>query len=320
MTAAYAAAALVPLIAKFARRFPLSRNNWASHLVLHILGLCAFSILHTTLNALARYVVFFLAGLGTYDYGIMTLRYPMEFATDTIIYCLTIALVYLFDHYVQSRDRELKAAQLETRLAEAQLQALKLQLQPHFLFNTLNTISSVIYEDVQSADKMIARLSDFLRLTLRSSRSQEVTLQEELDFLHHYLEIMRARLEERLIVSVEVDQGIQEALVPQLILQPLVENAIRHAADPVTGAVAIEIRAARDNGALLIEVRDTGPGLTAEQRAAPAGIGLSNTAARLSQLYGASHRFELQNAAAGGLIVRAHVPYHTRSDGAGNGV
>jgi two-component system LytT family sensor kinase len=320
MTAAYAAAVLIPLITKFARHFRLSRNKWPSRLPLHLVALCGFSVLHTTLNAVSRYVIFLLAGLGAYDYGIMALRYPMEFATDTIIYGLTVALVYLFDHYVQSRDRELKAAQLETRLAEAQLQALKLQLQPHFLFNTLNTISSVIYEDVQAADKMIARLSDFLRLTLRSSRSQEVTLQEELDFLHQYIEIMRARLEERLNVTVEVAQGIQDALVPQLILQPLVENSIRHAADAVTGAVTIQVRAARENGALVLEVRDTGPGMSAEQCAAPAGIGLSNTAARLNQLYGSSHRFDLENGATGGLIVRACVPYHVLPAGGRNGV
>jgi len=268
MTAAYAAACLIPFVGRFARRFRLTRGSWPALLPLHFLALCVFSFLHTSLNALSRYAVFFIAGLGRYDYGIMRVRYLMEFATDTIIYGLTLTLIYLFDHYVQSRDRELAAAQLETRLAEAQLQALRLQLQPHFLFNTLNTISAAIYEDAATADKMIARLSDFLRLTLSSSRSQEVSLRKELEFLDQYLEIMRARFEERLSFRAEVEPGIQDALVPQLILQPLVENSIRHAADPDTGAVTIKLRAARDNGSLLLEVCDNGPGMTAEQRSA----------------------------------------------------
>jgi LytS/YehU family sensor histidine kinase len=140
-----------------------------------------------------------------------------------------------------------------------------------------------------------------------------------LDFLHQYIEIMRARLEERLNVTVEVEQGIQDALVPQLILQPLVENSIRHAADAVTGAVTIQVRAARENGALVLEVSDTGPGMSAEQCAAPAGIGLSNTAARLNQLYGPSQRFDLENAASGGLTVRARVPYRVLPAGERNG-
>lgn len=314
LTGAYAAALLFPLVVRFARQFRLRRQDWLRRLPLHLAALVVFSALHTSLNWLARSLLFQLAGLGSYDYGIMPIRYLMELANDAIVYCLFVALVYLFDYYRETRDREVRTAQLEARLTQAQLQALRLQLQPHFLFNALNTISAVIYEDVELADRMIAHLSDLLRLTLRRSNAQEVTLQEELEFLNLYLEIMRARFEERLIVNFEVEPETRAALVPQLILQPLVENSIRHGASPSSGAVNIAVCARRSNGALLLEVSDNGPGIKPEQPrevTGETGLGLSNTAERLNQLYGAAHGFSLQSSAAGGLLVRVRVPFHT---------
>lgn len=180
MTAAYGVALLLPFLVMFARKYRLQSQNWLRRLPVHLLALVIFSLAHTTLNGLSRYLLFPLAGLGLYDYGILSIRYLMEFSSDAIIYSLSVAFVYLFDYYRAARERELKMAQLETSLTQAQLQALRVQLQPHFLFNALNTISSIIYEDVQAADQMIVRLSDLLRLTLRNSQSQEVKLSEEL--------------------------------------------------------------------------------------------------------------------------------------------
>lgn len=318
MTGAYATALLFPFVVRVARRYRLERHNWLRRLPAHMLALLTFSVLHTTLNALSRALLFPLSGLGPYDYGIMPIRYVMELANDAIVYCLFIALINLFDYYALARDREVRTAQLEARLTQAQLQALRLQLQPHFLFNALNTISSVIYEDVQLADRMIARLSDLLRLTLRRSNAQEVTLEEELEFLNLYLELMRARFEERLIVEFDVEPETRSALVPQLILQPLVENSIRHATGPPGDAVRIDVCARRSNGALLLEVSDNGPGIRREQEgAAGDGIGLSNTAERLQQLYGEAHGFTLETAVAGGLMVRVEVPFHTARQGNG---
>ncbi len=312
MSAAYAAALLFPFIIKFVRRYRLERHNWWRRLPLHLLALLAFSFAHTTLNILARQLLFPLAGLGSYNSGILSLRYPMEFANVAIFYCLFVTIIHLFDYYRAARDRELKTAQLEARLTEAQLESLRLQLQPHFLFNALNTISSMIYEDVARADRMIARLSDLLRLTLTRSHSQEVTLREEMEYLNLYLEIMRARFEERLAVSLDMEPGTDKALVPQLILQPLVENSIKHATDPQSGAVAIDLHARRENGFLLLEVSDKGPGVSGDARATlNNGVGLKNTTARLRQLYGASQSLTLANRDGGGLTVRIRVPFHT---------
>lgn len=313
MTGAYGGAIIFPFVVIFARRYRLKWGNIFRLLPLHLLALSFFSAVHTTFNALTRQMLFPVAGLGDYDYGIMSIRYVMEFSNDVISYTLIVGFVYLFDHYQQSRDREVMTAQLETRLAQAQLQSLRLQLQPHFLFNTLNTISSMIYENPRAADEMIARLSDLLRLTLRNCQSQEVTLDEELEFLNLYLEIMRARFEERLVVRIDVESSTRSAMVPQLILQPLVENSIRHAVDE-RGYVTIDIRSNRENGSLVLEVIDDGPGIAAEKIALLGdGIGLSNTAQRLRQIYGEAHTFALTNTEGRGLVVRVSVPFRKNS-------
>lgn len=315
LTGGYSAALLFLLVLKFARRFPITGENcqsWMRRLPVHLLGAVGFSLLHTTMMAVSRQVIFPLAGLGEYDYGILPIRYFMEMANYLLWYATSITLIYLFDHYRESRARELRTAQLEAQLAQAQLQALQAQIHPHFLFNALNTISTVIYEDVRAADTMIARLSDFLRHSLNASRSQEVTLGEELNFLNLYLDIMRPRFEDRLRVEFEVSQGINGALLPKLILQPLVENSIKHAADPNSGQVNIAVKAARENGSLRLEITDDGPGLSAKfHEAAGNGVGLTNTIERLKKLYGDNHEFTLQNSIDGGLLVRVKVPYHT---------
>jgi two-component system LytT family sensor kinase len=315
LTGGYSAALLFLLVLKFARRFRITGENcqsWMLRLPVHLLGAVGFSLLHTTMMALSRQVIFPLAGLGEYDYGIMPIRYLMEMANYFLWYATSVTLIHLFDHYRESRARELRTAQLEAQLAQAQLQALQAQIHPHFLFNALNTISTVIYEDVRAADTMIARLSDFLRHSLTASRSQEVTLSEELNFLNLYLDIMRPRFEDRLRVRFEVGQGISDALLPKLILQPLVENSIKHAADPNSGQVNIAVKAARENGSLRVEVKDDGPGLSAKLREALGnGVGLTNTVERLEKLYGGDHEFTMQNEADGGLRVSVKLPFHT---------
>ncbi len=312
LTGGYSAALLFLLVLKFARRFRINSQTWIRRVPVHLLGAVGFSLLHTTMMAVSRQVVFPLAGLGEYDYGILPIRYFMEMANYLLWYATSVTLIHLFDHYRESRTRELRTAQLEAQLAQAQLQALQAQIHPHFLFNALNTISTVIYEDVRAADTMIARLSDFLRHSLNASRSQEVTLSEEMNFLNLYLAIMRPRFEDRLRVEFEVGQGINDALVPKLILQPLVENSIKHAADPNSGQVNIAVKAARENGSLRLEIKDDGPGLSGKLREALGnGIGLTNTIERLEKLYGGNHEFTLQNLIDGGLLVRVTVPFHT---------
>jgi sensor histidine kinase YesM len=312
LTGVYSFALLFLLIAKFVRRFRVDDRNWPQRLPVYLLIAIVFSLLHTTIMALSRKAVFRLTGMGEYDYGIMPIRYLMEMANYLLFYMVGVTLIHLYDHYRESRERELRTAQLEAQLAQAELQSLQAQIHPHFLFNALNTISSVVYEDARAADTMIARLSDFLRHTVNASRRQEVTLEEELNFLTLYLDIMRPRFEDRLRVEIEVEPGISDALTPRLILQPLVENSIKYAADPHSGLINIAIKAARENGALRIEVCDDGPGLAASFRAIPGnGVGLANTARRLEKLYGGDHEFAMRDGDHGGALVSVKLPYHT---------
>jgi two-component system LytT family sensor kinase len=184
-----------------------------------------------------------------------------------------------------------------------------MQLNPHFLFNTLNTISSLMYTDIAAADAMMSRLSELLRLTLEKQGAQEVTLKEEMDVLQRYLDIERIRFEERLCVTMNVDPTALEGRVPNFSLQPLVETAIRHGIASRPEGGRLDISAERSNGMLEIRLRDDGPGLTeGSQRE---GIGVANTRARLEQLYGTEHRFEMMNAPGGGLLVTIAVPFHT---------
>jgi len=205
-----------------------------------------------------------------------------------------------------------RTLQLEAQLSQAQLQALKMQLHPHFLFNTLHSISALLNHDPEAARKMITRLGDFLRLTLENSGTQEVTLQQEIEFLRCYLEIERIRFQDRLMTRVDVSPPALDAKVPNLILQPIVENAIRHGIAPRSSPGLIEILAKPQNGTLRIQVRDNGPGLPPDrtsEKMFTKGLGLANTERRLDQLYGAAHRFDLVNDPEGGLIVTLEIPF-----------
>ncbi|HET9706997.1 MAG TPA: histidine kinase [Gemmatimonadales bacterium] len=311
MTAAYGAAVwYVPTIWVVRRAGARGWLGWRL-LLLHAGLLPLFSVLHTTWNWATRSLVFPLVGLGHYDYGRMPIRYFMEFPMDVLGFMLIMGLVYLFDRYSESRDREVRVAQLETELTRVRLSALEGQLRPHFLFNVLNTISSVMYEDVAAADTMLARLADLLRRTLRRPSGSEVPLAEEIETLELYLDIMRVRFAERLSVDVQVDDAVRGAAVPALVLQPLVENALRHG-DPGPGAPArIAVRARRDDGSLLLEVEDNGPGLAGTQaEAVGKGVGLANTARRLEQLYGNRQSLALCNLTGGGLRVAIELPFH----------
>jgi len=223
---------------------------------------------------------------------------------------MILAVCHAMEYYRKFRENEIRASHLEMRLAQSQLQALKMQLHPHFLFNTLHSISALMNKDMKTADKMISRLGDFLRLTLENSGAQQVTLQQELDFLKCYLEIEQIRFQDRLSVQMNIDPEIVDAKVPNLILQPIVENAIRHGIAPRVEPGIINIDAQRHNGMLEINIKDNGPGLNSNGSNGNfrEGVGLSNTRARLTQLYGELHRFNLKNAEGGGLVVNIQIP------------
>jgi two-component system, LytTR family, sensor kinase len=253
-------------------------------------------------------MIFRLRGMGTYDYGYMPARYVMEFGQDAISYASFVAIITLYRYYRVTRQREVRTAQLERGLAQAELRNLRLQLQPHFLFNALNTISSTMYDDPRSADRQIGQLSQLLRLSLRTSHAQEVPLREELDVLSCYLGLMTARFGSRLRVNVATMPDVSDALVPSLLLQPLVENAIRHGNASNAAGGAIEVRVERVGASLHLRVADDGPGAPADTDIFAVGIGLSATRDRLRLLYGNSHRFLAGNQGPG-FVVDIMLPY-----------
>ena len=224
---------------------------------------------------------------------------------DLLIYCQVVAATEAFAHAWESRRRGIAAATYARQLAEARLHVLSAQLQPHFLFNTLHAISALVYEDPARAERLLARLSEMLRLTLRSGTRVETTLEEELALLRRYAEIQEARYGERLRVAFEVEPGVRGAMVPRLILQPLVENAIRHGITRRITPGRVDVRAWKGEGRLHLAVCDDGVGLPASLRE---GVGLGITRARLRQLYGTEQRVDLRSPPGGGAVCALSIP------------
>jgi len=304
-TGAYTAAVLFVAVVAFVWRYPLDRDGWRARVPVHIAALVAYSVAHTTLMFVTRTVIFQLVGMGAYDYGYMPARYVMEFGEDAIGYASFVAIITLYRYYRVTRQREVRTAQLERGLAQAELRNLRLQLQPHFLFNALNTISSTMYDDPRSADRMIGQLSQLLRLSLRTSHAQEVPLREELEVLGCYLGLMMARFGSRLRVNIVVTPDVSDALVPSLLLQPLVENAIRHGNASHASGGSIEVRVERTGASLLLSVSDDGPGAPPGTDVFATGIGLSATRDRLRLLYGGRHQFQAVNRGRGFAVAIA---------------
>jgi two-component sensor histidine kinase len=236
-------------------------------------------------------------------------------AQSTIpIYWAIVCVTWVVGSYQQLRERERRTLELEARLIESNLRTLKAQLQPHFLFNTLNAIASLVRRNPDAAEDMIGSLSDFLRMVLDTAQQNEVPLRREIEFLDLYVEIQQARFGERLRVQKEIEPAALDVSVPALILQPLVENSVRHGIEPRETGGTIFIRAQRQETSLQFEIRDDGEGLKAGQLTAlREGIGLSNTKARLQELYGEAHRFQITPNADGGLTVAVELPWHMAS-------
>ena len=302
--------AIYPLVARLARRFPVSQSPRIGMLALHAVFLIAFSAAHTSGMVAARKIVYAIVG-SSYTFG-GSVRVLYEFYKDLILYPALVGMTAGIDYYRKFRENELRSEQLQRRLAEAQLQNLRAQLNPHFLFNTLNMISSRMYEDVADADRMISRLSDLLRLALRSSSEPEVVLRTEVEMLELYLDIMKGRFQDSIAVRMRIDVGAYKVRIPSMLLQPIVENAFRHGAGRRTDGGCIEISGTAKNGTLSLRVSDNGPGIVGDMDLALGrGFGLSNTVERLRQLYGTDHRFEIRNrpgTEGGGLEVLIDVP------------
>jgi LytS/YehU family sensor histidine kinase len=226
-----------------------------------------------------------------------------------MVYSIILLTWYAIDSQKRARSEERRVADLSSQLSNAQLQALKMQLHPHFLFNTLNAISELMHQDIHVADEMMVRLGDFLRLTLDPSISQEVTLEKELEFLKYYLEIEQVRFKDRLKIEMHIDPETRQARVPYLLLQPVVENAIRHGISRKAEGGTIQISAEKDDGLLLIYVQDDGNGVVEAESAVKSGVGLANTRSRLEKLYGDRFKLELSNLPGTGTSVRLTIPF-----------
>ncbi len=239
-----------------------------------------------------------------------------EFLDDLMVYFALLGAGVARDYFVRYRLRleeatrlQAHAAQLQAQLATAQLAALRNQLNPHFLFNTLHAVSALVERDPRGVRKMISRLSDLLRYTLEGSHKQETPLEDELDLIRRYVEIMEVRFQGNLDVETELEEGMRRALVPSLLLQPIVENAIKHGVDDRTDRAAIKIKIHKEGDQLVITVTDNGPGLTEDAPSTETGVGLHNTRARLQQLYGDAHSFTLANAPGGGAVAEIRLPF-----------
>src|SRR5215510_12094679 len=313
----YLWAILSPLLFRFSRRFPIElRPLNIRNLLLYFPALISFAGIHQVIHLT---VLWSITPRWRQQYPALFDCYRAYFAfgfyIDLIIASLIVVAVHALLYYQNFRESELAQSSLRAELAHAQLRALKMQIHPHFLFNTLHSISSLVLEDPQKANTMIARLGDFLRLTLENSNQQLVNLKEETEFLRCYLEIEQVRFGDRLTVAFELDPETLAAQVPHLILQPVVENAIQHAIAPRAMRGRINIEAKCLNSLLRLEVRDNGPGIPSNDVLLGAeGVGLSNVRARLHQIYRSDFRFELANAKDGGLTVIMEIPFQREAD------
>ncbi|WP_223745479.1 sensor histidine kinase [Myxococcus faecalis] len=310
-----------PWVFALARRLPLGRpfraGAWAGH-VLACLGVSGlFALVYTVCQRA------FGAGMGGASFGGMLARYALGWLPMmAMTYVATVGVAQSLAARRRERERERQAAALAVELAEARLQALQVQLHPHFLFNTLNAIVVLVRDgEKDTAARMLVLLGDILRRLLQQGATQEVSLRDELSVLERYLEIQRLRFQDRLRVDWDVDEALMDARVPHLVLQPLVENAIRHGVSARTAAGALRIRARRHGEALELMVADDGPGLPVgfDVERSP-GIGLSNTRARLSQLYGAAGRVSVAAAPEGvGTVATVWLPFQREDAPSGRG-
>ena len=300
----YVWAALTPLVLFLSRRFRISSRNRASRIPLHL----AFSVLLSFLQLVIQVRLNFLINPG-YSMGFGKVLFffaTYKFHFNLLTYWVIVLLHHGLYYYEQSRKQELAGARMEAELANAQLQALNMQLHPHFLFNTLHAISTLIPDDPAAAQDMVLKLGDLLRATLSKMEQHEVSLQQELELLDCYLAIEQTRFGDRLRINREIAPETLQCAVPTLIFQPLVENAIRHGIAKHRQADQITISAGTENGHLALEVRNRMGKMQGAARQTR-GIGLSNTVARLEQLYGNDHTFTMSNTHAG-VSVKITIP------------
>jgi two-component system, LytTR family, sensor kinase len=300
---------LLPLMVRTAARHPLDGRPTARWLLLTIAEGVAFVLAHAAIAGTGRWALGLAVSsqLGT----VLTNTVNAGFASNAMRYCGMLAIYQAVVYHDAVRERDQRAARLELDLAQARLANVEACLRPHFLFNTLNAIAALVCEDPRAAERTIGELSDLLRASLYAEPSREVRLDEELAFTEKYLGLERVRFQDRLRVSFEISAEARCALVPHLLLQPLVENAIRHGIAPLEAGGTIAVAAARRNGILHVTVRDDGVGVHSPAATHGSGIGLRGLRARLAHLYGDDHRLVLRPGPTGGAVVDVELPYRS---------
>jgi hypothetical protein len=310
-TGAYGAMLLFPAIAWAERRFPLTRQRWRRNWLAHFGLVVGYSAAHTTVLALGRRAIFATLGMGVYDYGLMRWRYPMELPSDVLGYLTLIGILTFMRVQVSARETDRRVAAMARDAVQARVESLTLRLQPHFLFNALNTISATLYTDPVAADLMISHLGDLLRHALRAGEHQQIAIGEELEVLRAYLAIIEARFGDRLHCELEVDDDVHGLAIPTLLLQPLVENAVRHGSVSESECTRVLVRIGRAGNVVDVLVEnDVGDGMDEVKQW---GTGLRSTRDRLQLLYGDAQRF---SAVREGDRFRVQIRYPAREQAA----
>ena len=301
----YTCALFTPLFFFLARRYPIDRKSWRVSVPLTLAATTIAVVLKYSLLVPVEHA------LGLNQHSTIGMALLRNFANESMAFWAVIGIIHALEFNRRYRERELAAADLRVRLSEAQLEALRSQIQPHFLFNTLHSISTLMHRDVEAADTMLTRLSDLLRLTLKHRGENEITLREELALADHYLEIMQVRFGDRLSVTRSVPSNILEVMVPQFILQPLLENALNHGIATTAGTGKVDISARAADTQLELSITDDGRGAKpadSGHNAARHGLGLANTRLRLEQLYGERQSIILERLPMGGTRVTITLP------------
>lgn len=304
----YTCALFTPLFFWLGRRYPIDRRSWRTALPLTL----AVTSVCVVLKYLLLVPLEHLFGLN--PNGTFVGELARNFASESMAFWAVIGIIHAFEFNRRYQEREVAAADLRVRLSEAQLEALRSQIHPHFLFNTLHSISTLMHRDVEAADSMLTRLSDLLRLTLKHRGENEIALRDELALADHYLAIMKVRFGDRLVVTQRIDPETLGTMVPQFILQPLLENALHHGVAVTSGPANVEIAANRQGQKLAIAVTDSGNGVAPAPRAERHGMGLSNTRLRLEQLYGGDQSLVLERIPDRGTRISIELPWHVEPE------
>jgi len=322
-------APLTPFVFAFASRYPFQRQYWLRYSLVYLAGGLLFSVAHIIMRGLSPYAVWdtkdhvWASAVWNLQAHTFKIQWPVfrnlfwNNVVDDITgtYAPIVLIAHAISYYQRLREREQQASLLETQLTKARLRALKSQLQPHFLFNTMHSISALMLTDVRAADRMMTRLSDLLRMSLENDGVQVTRLNRELEFVTGYLEIEKVRFGNRLGVTLDIAPETLDAQVPHLLLQPLVENAVRHGVARLSANGKLRILASRDGNSLHLVIHDNGPGLRdSETSSAKAGLGLRATRDRLQTLYGNDQSLDVRNLPEGGVEVSVRIPFRLVRD------